>query len=365
MPKNIHLSSFARLLEEDAIFFGSLDERTYVGYLDSKGLTFLYGAKNRYGARAVVLKHIPNYSILFLKNNKMINSSVASAIGGHIQDGQPLFDLLSKYAQEKEIFSKVFRNLDASAFSDLMLRKEGLDATTFEKLFPELKQVRSTFSQKVAGFDVAGLDAIKEADRKKVESAIAAAASKVSSHGFKHLLYGHLQLLGSALKSNVNADYQSGSDQIRLKVGSSKEVAGLTRSLIHELGHRQEAKFRTDSSLIGLAFQEAREKRPILKIGTIVVSPKSKRMIEITLVTLQRGKIVYQGHYTDDIKTKVTAPEGIGSWPVVNGAQPEKHFLHVTSYAMTDPSEFFAEIFASAIFESNHELLEWLKSVTK
>jgi hypothetical protein len=329
-------------------------------YHQHLGITYLYPARG--GASiAIAPKKDGTYWVLLFKANKVISAQVLHHLEAGL-DAQKMIVLLLRYAGEKGFLKKNLPSVTPKELSTLLLKKEGLSLSTFQKLFPELKDASVEDAVDVEGMKILHVDSVKHSSI--VLAGIKKAAAIVRAAGFGHLIYGEVFLIGSAMKSTVKADYNVDTDQVRFKGDQSEPQ--IISSFIHELGHRQYYKFKVDQAANNAKYNEVVDKRERLKVGDIVKSPTDGKEYTILAPEYSRGKWKYKVSFDDNGKTgKGTGGEFIEYWEKVGGDKANRDVFDVSDYAKTRNTEYWAEVFSVALTTKNPELLAWVKKVTK
>ena len=323
------------------------------------GITYLYPAQG--GASvAIAAKGDGTYWVLLFKPNKVISAQVLH----HLEEGldaQKMIVLLLRYAGEKGFLKKNLPSVTPKELSALLLKKEGLNLATFQRLFPELKDASTEDALEVEGMKILHVDSVKHSDT--VLSGIKKAIAIVRDAGFGHLIYGEVFLIGSAMKNTVAADYNKETDQVRFKGDQSE--SGVISNFIHELGHRQYYKFKVDEAANNAKYNEVIDKRERLKVGDVVKNPKDGKEYTVLAPEYSGGKWKYRVSFDDNGKTATgKGGEFIEYWEKVGGDKAKRSAFDVSSYAKTKNTEYWAEVFSVALTTKNQELLAWVKEVT-
>lgn len=335
-------------------------------YIDKNPFVFIYGKRNRYGAY-IVIEKVPNgYEVVTLKDNKIINSNIIEKAKQAGLPDSKIMDFILKFAKDHDYLKK-FTKMSSSDLAKFLIQKEGMTAKTFKELFPEIKADEGLGKVDLSGMNILGLEQFKKKDQERFMKDIEKAAGIVRKNGFGHLLYGDVFLV-SGLKRSVAADYSPESDTVRFKIDSKSSDDYITRAFIHELGHRQYYKFKLDTNVLNEKWFEVKDKKPGFEIGTVFVSPSTGESIVVDGTKYGRGEYNYTGYYESDPSKKVSIPRAMAANPnlkILKGKVPDIDKFHVSAYAMTNPSEFWAEVFSFALTGQDKELLSWVKKATK
>lgn len=350
-----------RRLGEDRV---PLTERAFRAALPIFGgrLWFLFGGKAGDGAYVVTLRlHDGRYDALVLKSNTTATGHAAQQRYADFTSADAAFIAAAADARAAGAVKKEYEGLVPVQMAELLLVKEGLSGAAFAKWYPELKGVlHQQGGTKVSCFTLVGVPPKQEDLVRKV---IEAATEQLKLHGFSHLCYGEVTYT-PALRRIVAADYNPSTDQMRVAPAKNAEFNEAVRTFLHELGHRQQHKFKVDAAKLDAKYDEARGARLRLHIGDAVKDPKSGRTITIDGMLAGRGGIVYRGHFDDDPSHRIKGGDFLEHWELVRGKPAEKHSFAVSAYALSKPGEFWAEVFSYAMTGRN-DLLDWVKEVTK
>jgi|GEM_PF-4283750 len=350
-------------------FLGHLTERDYSGKKEKDGLLFLYGRGR--GALAMVRADAKKYDVLILKNNNVFGHTVLSTLAAALNAPTPekLFAIAATYAQQRGISKSVATGISEKDLIKLFLNKEGMSTVMFKFAFPEIHSNLgdSEGALQASCFKVIGASSKDEA---RIQKILTKAASILKSHGFGYLCYGEVILASKGgTKRTLLADYAPDTDQIRITLKSETDDR-VVRTAMHELGHRLYHKFKLNRPEIERMFQEVKKDRPRLQVGHKVRNPKSGEVLVITAVEFARGKLQYRGNYEHEanrpagLRSTWRAGEGISDYDIVDGPPlPPKHPFAVSSYALVNSGEFWAEVFAHAML-GRVDLLPWVKEVT-
>jgi len=321
------------------------------------GITYLYPARG--GASVAIAKKSDNtYWVLLFKSNKVISAQLLHHIEKDM-DAQKMLVALMRYAGEKGFLKKNMPSVTPKELAALLLKKEGLSLSTFHRLFPDLKDASIEDAVDVGGMKILHSDVVRNSAI--VMKAIEKGITIVKDAGFNHLIYGEVFLLGSAMKADVAADYDRGTDQIRFKTNVTESA--MVHNLIHELGHRQYYKFKVDEAENNAKFNEVVAGRQRLRVGDIVKDPKDGAEYTVVAPLYVRGNWKYKVSFGEG--KRGTAGDFIENWQKVNGEQDKKNIFDVSGYAKTRNTEFWAEVFATALVTKNPDLMAWVRKVTR
>lgn len=334
----------------------TLMEMSFIGATEHGPITILYSTK-RLPSIVVNTRGAHTYDVLILKQVR-----TGILIHSLISTNQGTFAQAVAKAKELRIAKTHKEGMNGPQLIDFLMVKNGMPKGLFSRLFPNVGfSAEEGGKQKVGKFSVYGL---VDKNSAKVEALIDKVSSLIQHAGFGHLLYGDIFVVGrGAISRHTGADYEATQDNIRIKMPLSsfeKEV----ESFIHELGHRQSAKFKTDQAAVSARFFQARAKSPSLHIGDRLRDPSSGLEFVVSGTKYVGRKLKYMGYYANNPSYPLLGDEGIAYWEKIssNDDKHEHDVLAVSQYSMTNPSEFFAEVFAVAVL-GNNNAMQWIKEV--
>jgi len=351
-----HLNEFL-LVNQKAV---SLMEMVFSGYTKYDNLTVFFSKQRK--PSIAILRKGNRYDVLFFKQGRMglvLYNILGMGRGQGVSD-EKIFDLMLEKSKEVGLLKKFHSNLTGPKLIDLLIVKSGVQTEVLKDIFPDIDFEEKGVKTQIGKFNIIGLSKKNE---KIVESLIDKSSDLIRKAGYGHILYGDVVIVTrGSISQRAAADYGEKSDNIRLKL-PVKIFDHAVQSLIHELGHRQYYKFKTDQTAVHRRWLQATSKYPILRIGDRVKEPDSDREFSVTgIKSIRSGNVKYQGYYMDDPGRKLIASDHIALWDKLTG-ESDRDVLSVSRYAMSNEREFYAEVFAHGVL-GNKNALQWIKEVS-
>jgi len=212
-------------------------------------------------------------------------------------------------------------------------------------------------------FTVVNTGGFSEEIMKEVASAVEKANTAIQSKGLSQVCYGDVLVSNTLYKGNTTlAFYMYGNDElfVRANLKKLKDKVDTVATIIHELGHRFENKFMKDKKKMNemyrkLMHQESQEEEELLKNKSLWPQPgdELKQQSGTYVVTKVGYDKVYlkmkdESNLTGTISLLgwISAPPALKTGASASVSVPKPNSVFVTSYAKTNPSECFAEMFA-------------------
>lgn len=348
--------------EKDSRFFPEQSHKT---------LPIFMSCNRRGVSTFVVFSSNGLYDAYLLKKNDYVTKN---ALNSQVTSREDLEELLDSF----ELIKKRIKGKDGTTLLDFALKNK-VSRGFIYTWFPELEN-NVTSSIKVGPFDVIGK--IDDKQMALLEKVVKKSADILKKNGYGHLLYGTLSVSASS-NSNVIADYTSKGDHIVFYPNALTGSDANVKTMVHELGHRQWYKFKTDQDDVKIKFYKTTEsttKQYKKGMRFLYANPNDKgREGNIGVIQKRaKQKVTFRVYDPEKLDKANQTPWDYTEISVMLNAIPKyfknmdgteivntEHFA-VSNYAMTKITEFFAELFAYGNMGwSDKSVFEYIKEIAK
>jgi len=317
----------------------------------------------------VIVKSFNSYFVLSTKRKARGNgfdiTLVNNTYESYHKDALSTIRYLAVLAGQHDLLKYFKENLSPKEFTKLLLTKEDFYLETFNKWFPDLKQVEEEEEESIYKFKVIYDDAIKPAEKDKIIDFIHKGSSYLEKFGLSGLLYGKVFVVDK-LKGNRIAAYNRTSDIVKVSRRAAKKYnPDMGRNFIHELGHRLWTKKNVKEGAVNSLYRQAKYGliEEDLKIGD-VFEDKQSRKVEIKDIRKERGFTYYdilvdgkEQHtpsgafkYMKKIKGKpMTDPELWRPSPYAMAKNSEEYFCEMLAYGLVDNNKLYKDFIKKVI----------------
>jgi hypothetical protein len=336
-------------------------------YINKDDFLFLFPRRSS-GANIVVHRNGDKFDVLVNKSNMVIGTKILAICAENNLPKDRWISILVDTAEKTGVIKKFHESVSKKDVSILLLQKLGVSRHIIKQYAPDLVDTSDVEDfVNVGKIKIIGANAFKKSA--PFIKAVEKAAKIIADSGYGQILYGDVFLVASSSgKANRLADYDVKDDVIRLVIKPRDNEESIIKTCIHEFGHRQYYKFNTDKKAVISKFSTEKNTGITYPIGTEFINDKNMKMMVVTGHGYDRNKFAYTAKYVGDDSNRMSyvSPNYMKTANIykVPGGSASRSAFMVSSYALTDEREFFAEIFAYGLIDKNEELLSWLKSVT-